>query len=130
MKLFRNISHHAGELFIAEQGQQAESGADLSVAEFDGADGPRFGEHLEEGRRDGRGPGVPGFDLVEAPVEFLREARGIDTEVPEDVGGITIGGIEKLPEEVFNLDVVVCPGEGQSGGAFERGAGSLVQFAD
>ena len=130
MKLLRNVSHHAGEFLIAEQGQQAESGTDLTVTEFDGADGPGLGEHLEERRRDGRSPGVSGFDPVEATVEFLRETGRVDAEVAQDMGGVTIGGIEELPQEVFHLDIVVGPGEGQSGGAFERSAGRLVQFAD
>ena len=40
--------------------------------------------------------------------------------MPQDEREIRAGGIEQLHQEVLDLDVVVGPGEAQSGRSFER----------
>ena len=48
----------------------------------------------------------------------------------QDVRRVAIGRIEQFTKKVLNFNIIMGTGQRQAGGAFERGAGGLVEFAD
>ena len=101
------MSHsEANEFVVREQCQQRVAGANLVGVVFDGGDGPRFGEHLDQLRAEGWAVGVAGLEAVEAALQFGGEARFVDAILLEDVGDVVVGAVDCLYQVMLDFDVV------------------------
>ena len=100
------------------------------AAEFQRADGPRLGQHREQGRTERRRARVAGLELVQAARQLRREPRLVYAELFQDAREIRIRRVQQLHQEVLDFDVVVRARQAQPGRAFERRASGVIQLGN
>ena len=89
---------------------------------------PGLAHRIQHLQRQLRRPRVTGFQLVERACQLAIDAARFDVVVPQNAREIGISKLEELEEPVFDLDIVIGPGQAQAGGAFERPAAGGVQL--
>ena len=130
LQLSADLAHDARQLFIGDQRQDGEAGADARGPEVDRADGPGLREHLQQRRAQGRRARVAGLEFVEAARQFRGQARLVDAELLQDEGEVSIARIEQFHQVMLDFDVIVSPGQAESRGSLQRQARRVVQFRD
>lgn len=126
MDLLRNLFDHAGQIRLRDEREDEITAANLVGIEVDGSQAPRFSEHFQDMRADGRGAGIACLEMVKALFELALEAGRIDAIVAEDARGVVAADVQKLEEHMLNFNVVMCAGKAQAGGAFQGSAGGWV----
>jgi hypothetical protein len=119
-----------GEFFV---GQESEQRRAVRICPSPNSIEPIVQASVNILSREGAMAGVPALPVlqaVEAAVELLRQARGVDSKVAQDVRHVAIGRIEQFAQKMLDFNIVMGTGQRQAGSTLERGAGRLVQFAD
>ncbi len=130
LEFLADVLHQPRKLFVRSQGQHTESGANRAGIEIDGANGPCRGEHLQHRGADGGCARVARLQLVEAARKLRGETGLVDFKMLEDGGKVVGRRVEKLGEEVLDLDVVVSAGKAKAGSAFQGGTSLIIQLCD
>src|ERR1017187_5567894 len=125
-----DLAGHAGELGVGYQGQNGRAGADLFLAEFERADLPGRGEHLDDAGTESGNAGVAGLEGVERAGEIGGQAGIVHAETAADFFEVAGAVIEEFHQVVLDLDIVVGARDAKAGGGFERVAGGWSQFFD
>ena len=69
----------------------------------------------EQGWAEGRDASVSALELVESALQFFLQPRPIHAELTENPRGVIPAGSQNLQEKMFDLIVVVRPGQPKSG---------------
>ena len=106
-KLFAGFADLAGQLFHADQCQDAISRAHRVVVKLQRTHHPGLAQHLQDHWADRGIPCAARLKAVERAIQLRRKARFVDPEMLRDHREIGAAGIQHFHQKVFDFDVIV-----------------------